>query len=161
LKKFVIITLSLFIFAYTAKSQNLAIGLHTGFAGHIGNGIIIGIPVGFNAEWAYNAKHSIGGRAHFSIGPRAQDPHIYYASPEYKYYLIGETLNGLFTGTYIGLGGGGGSAYVSLGGLLGYSAQIGKKLNLEGQIQFGYGNFLEIKKSVFHALPTIGIRYSI
>ncbi len=161
MKNIALISVSFFILFFTAKSQNIAIGIHVGWAGHIGNNVIMGIPVGFNAEWAYDGKQSIGGRGHFSIGPRAQDPHIYYASPEYKYYLTGETLNGFFTGAYLGLGGGGGSGYVSLGGLLGYSVILGKKLNLESQMQLGYGNFLEIKRSVFHVIPTVGFRYAI
>lgn len=161
MKKILITVLGICLFSFNMKSQNLAVGIHAGFSGFIGENIVIGIPVGINAEWAYNAKHSIGGRGHFGIGPRAQDPHIYYASPEYKYYLTGETLKGLYTGSYLGLGGGGGSTYVSIGGLLGYSSSLGKKLNLEGQVQFGYGNFLEFKTSVFHVMPTIGFRYAI
>lgn len=159
MRKFLFTIACCLIFSYNASSQNIAVGIHAGWAAHFGNSTIMGIPVGFNAEWAYNAKHSIGGKAHFSIGPRRQDPHIYYASPEYKYYITGETLDGLYTGAYLGIGGGGGSAYLSAGGLAGYAFTMGEKFNLDTQVQFGYGYFANGRQSAFHVLPSLGIRY--
>lgn len=161
LKKIILLLALYFGIVANNYGQNIAIGIHTGWATHISSSTVLGIPVGINAEWAYNGKHGIAGRANFNIGPRKEDINLYYVSPEYKYYITGEVLDGFYTGGFTGFGGGEGTAYISFGGLLGYSYSIIEKLNLEANLQLGYGNFLENKVSVLHIMPTIGFRYAL
>lgn len=154
--------LLLFIFFATTgniRAQNVSIGLHSGVALYAGNGNSIGIPAGLNAEWAYNAVHSFSGRAHYNIGVGNGGINFFYISPEYKYHLTGEALSGFYLGGYIGFGGGGGSGYFSLGGITGYSYHLGKNLNLETNIQLGWGNFTNLRVNVLHFVPTVGLRY--
>ncbi|MEZ5007118.1 MAG: DUF3575 domain-containing protein [Chitinophagales bacterium] len=159
MKKILFAIIICFAFSTSSFSQNIAIGVHSGLATYMGGNANLSIPVGVNAEWAFNAVHSIGGRTDFNIGIRSQDVDLYYVSPEYKYYLIGETLDGFYVGGFLGFGGTTQSAYFSLGGLTGYSYVFAKNFNLEGNLQLGYGNFPGLSRHVFHLVPTIGVRY--
>lgn len=157
--RFALLFLLLSVTASGLKAQNVAVGIHGGFAALVNKSTAFGVPVGVNAEWAFDADHSFAALAHYQIGPRAGDPDFFYVSPEYKYHVSGETLNGFYIGAYVGFGGGGGSGYISLGGLTGYSVTVGKNFNLDAGVQLGYGNFANFRTHVFHALPTFAARY--
>jgi hypothetical protein len=142
-----------------ARAQTVAVGIHTGFASYINN-TSIGIPVGVNAEWAFNTDHSFAAKAHYNIGIRAGDADFFYISPEYKYHVVGESLDGFYVGGYLGFGGGGGTGYVSIGALTGYSLPVGERFNLEANVEIGYGNFTNLNVHVLHLVPSFGARYS-
>jgi hypothetical protein len=151
--------LALLLAAGSTCAQNVAVGIHSGFAAYIGN-TSLGVPAGFNAEWAYDADHSFSGRAHYSIGPRPQDAGFFFISPEYKYHITGESMQGFYIGGYVGFGGGNGSGYFSAGAVTGYSFKVGERFNLEAHIQAGYGNFTKSGVHVAHIVPTFGARYT-
>ncbi|MEZ5001490.1 MAG: DUF3575 domain-containing protein [Chitinophagales bacterium] len=159
MKKAFLTIVAAVVFCLSSFSQNIAVGIHSGWSTYIGSNTNLSVPVGVNVEWAFNAVHSIAGRTDFNIGIRKQDVSVYYVSPEYKYYLIGETLNGFYVGGFLGFGGTTQSAYFSLGGITGYAYEFADKFNLEGNLQLGYGNFPGINQHVLHLVPTIGIRY--
>ena len=141
------------------RSQNVAIGIHTGVAAYI-PGASLNVPVGVNAEWAYNSKHSFAGRGHYNIRAGSGNVGLFYISPEYKYHITGESLDGFYVGAYMGFGGGSGAGYLSVGGVTGYSLPIGEKFNFEANIEAGYGLFTNSNTHVFHLVPTVGIRYT-
>ena len=141
------------------KAQNVAVGIHTGFGSYINN-TSIGIPVGINAEWAYDTKHSFNGRGHYNIGIQSGDVDFFYISPEYKYHVVGESLDGFYVGAYMGFGGGSGSGYISIGAVTGYSFFVGEKFNLEANVEVGYGNFTNFRTHILHIVPTFGARYT-
>jgi len=122
--------------------------------------VSLNVPVGINAEWAYDARHSFAGRAHYNIGVGLGSVGQFYISPEYKYHVIGESLNGFYVGAYMGFGGGSGSGYLSVGAVTGYSVAIKRKFNFEANVQAGYGLFTNNNTHVAHVVPTLGIRYT-
>lgn len=141
------------------QAQNVAVGIQAGFGAYVNN-TSLGIPVGANAEWAYNADHSFSARAQYSIGARSQDIGFFYISPEYKYHLIGESLDGFYVGGYLGFGGGNGSGYFSVGAVTGYTFPVGERFNLEANLQVGFGHFTNFSVNVAHIVPTFGARYT-
>ena len=145
----------------SARAQNVAAGIHTGFSMAVQKGnAFLGVPVGLNAEWAYDTKHSFSGKAQFNIGVGNDGVNYFYIAPEYKYHITGESLDGFYIGAYMGFGGGSGTGYISIGALSGFSLPIGKSFNLESHVQIGYGNFTAASVSVFHIVPTIGGRWA-
>ncbi|MCP4122905.1 MAG: DUF3575 domain-containing protein [Bacteroidetes bacterium] len=141
------------------QSQNIALGMHVGFAASVPN-VSLNIPVGINAEWAYDSRHSFAGRAHYSIRAGSGNIGLFYISPEYKFHITGESLDGFYVGSYMGFGGGSGAGYLSVGAVTGYSLVFKDNWSFEANLQAGYGLFTNMNRSVFHILPTVGIRYA-
>lgn len=158
MKQFTIILFLLFA-AVQLQAQNLAIGGQTGFSAYTGRVSSLNIPIGASFEWAFNAKHAIGGNINASIGIRKTDFNIFYAEPNYKYYLVGESLKGYYIGGYFGLGGLKGSSYLSFGFNTGYSMLLKPNFNLEAQVQVGYVSLAGFNTSHLQITPTIGLRY--
>ncbi len=155
---------ALFTISNSVSAQNVAIGIHAGFSLQkdlTSSNLIYGLPVGVNVEWAFNAKHSFGARLHYNQNWKGHDKNLYYGSGEYKYYPIGETLDGFYTGGYLGFGGASNSGYVSIGTLAGYSFYVAEMINLEANIQVGYGNYTGINLHVLHLTPSIGVRFAL
>lgn len=146
--------------APNAGAQNVAVGLHAGFAAYINGNTSMGVPVGLHAEWAYDARHAFSGTAHYSIGVQSHYADFFYVSTAYKYHLVGESLDGFYLGGYLGFGGGSGSGYLSVGGVTGWSKPIGERFNFEANVEMGYGIFNRANTHVFHLVPTVGFRYT-
>ena len=160
MKKYALLLVVLFVcLSGRTVAQNVAVGLHTGVSVLQNKNTAIGIPVGINAEWAYNSDHSFAAIAHYHIGVRAQDPGFFYISPEYKYHITGDSLEGFYVGAYMGFGGGNGSGYISLGAVTGYAVNFGERINLDASLQLGYGNFSNLRTHLLHVMPTLGVRY--
>lgn len=142
------------------KAQNVAVGIHSGFSVYLNSGSYLGVPVGVNAEWAFDSKHSFNGKAQFNFGVGDNSISHFYIAPEYKYHVVGESLDGFYIGSFLGFGGGSGTGYIAIGAVTGYSFFVGDKINLEANIQVGYGNFATFNTHVLHLIPSFGARWT-